>query len=69
VSVVNYAPNQSQCYLRLPFAELGGRQWRFQDELSDVRYDRDGDDLQPRGLYLDLLPWQTFVFNVTTGGG
>ncbi len=69
VSVVNYAPNQSQCYLRLPFADLGGRQWRFQDQLSDVRYDRDGDDLQSRGLYLDLLPWQTFVFNLTAGGG
>jgi hypothetical protein len=69
VSVVNYAPNQSQCYLRLPFAELGGHQWRFQDQLSDVRYDRDGDDLQSRGLYLDLLPWQTFVFNLTAGGG
>ena len=68
VSVVNYAPHQSQCYLRLPFAELGGRPWRFQDQLSDVRYDRDGDDLQPRGLYLDLLPWQTFVFNLTAGG-
>ena len=68
VSVVNYAPNQSQCYLRLPFAELGGRPWRFQDQLSDVRYDRDGDDLQSRGLYLDLLPWQTFVFNLTAGG-
>ena len=21
---VNYAPNQSQCYVRLPFADLGG---------------------------------------------
>ena len=28
---VNYAPNQSQCYVRLPFADLGGRQWRLQD--------------------------------------
>ncbi len=68
VSVVNYAPNQSQCYLRLPFAELGARHWRFQDQLSEVRFDRDGDDLQSRGLYLDLLPWQTFVFNLTAGG-
>ena len=26
---VNYAANQSQCYVRLPFADLGGRQWRL----------------------------------------
>ena len=25
---VNYAPNQSQCYVRLPFTDLGNRQWR-----------------------------------------
>ena len=28
---VNYAANQSQCYVRLPFADLGGR-WRLQDQ-------------------------------------
>ena len=28
---VNYAPNQSQCYVRLPFADLGRPQWRLQD--------------------------------------
>ena len=26
---VNYAPNQSQCYVRLPFADLGNGQWRL----------------------------------------
>ena len=26
---VNYAPNQSQCYVRLPFADLGNSQWRL----------------------------------------
>ena len=28
---VNYAPNQSQCYVRLPFADLGNAQWRLED--------------------------------------
>ena len=27
---VNYAPNQSQCHVRLPFADLAGSQWRLQ---------------------------------------
>ena len=62
---VNYAPNQSQCYVRLPFADLGGSQWRLQDELEAVAYERDGGDLQSRGLYLDAQPWQSSVFALT----
>ena len=42
--VVNYAPNQSQCYVRLPFAELENGQWRLQDLIGDVTYDREGSD-------------------------
>ncbi len=64
---VNYAPNQSQCYVRLPFADLAGRQWRLQDQLQEVAYDRDGSDLQSRGLYVDAPPWQTSVFALTRG--
>ena len=47
---VNYAPNQSQCYVRLPFPDLGNGQWRLQDLLGDATYDREGNDLQARGL-------------------
>ena len=63
--VVNYAPNQSQCYVRLPFAELENGQWRLQDLIGDVTYDREGSDLQSDGLYLDLRPWQAYVFSLT----
>src|SRR5689334_19231393 len=42
--VVNYAPNQSQCYLRLPSENLQGLRWRLEDLLSDARYDRDGNE-------------------------
>jgi glycosidase len=62
---VNYAPNQSQCYVRLPFADLGHAQWRLEDQLEDVRYDRDGNNLRARGLYLDAAPWQASVLAVT----
>ena len=63
--VVNYAPNQSQCYVRLPFTDLGSRQWGLQDQMNMVAYDRDGNDLQSRGLYMDMLPWQAAVFSLT----
>jgi hypothetical protein len=62
---VNYAPNQAQCYVRLPFTDLGGGAWRLQNQMEDVGYDRDGSDLQSRGLYLDMPPWQGSVFALT----
>jgi hypothetical protein len=65
VVTVNFAPNQSQCRVRLPFTDLGNGQWRFKDLLGDATYDRDGNDLQAGGLYLDAPPWQACVFSVT----
>ena len=62
---VNYAPNQSQCHVRLPFADLGNGQWRLQDLLGSARYDQDGDELQTRGFYLDVPPWQCHAFSMT----
>jgi hypothetical protein len=62
---VNYAPNQSQCHVRLPFTDLGNAQWRLEDVLGDATYDRNGCDLQARGLYLDEPPWQAHVLSLT----
>jgi hypothetical protein len=60
--IVNYAANQSQCFVRLPFAEPGASNWKLQDQLSDVAYDRDGPDLKTRGMYLDVPPWGAQIF-------
>ena len=62
---VNYAGNQGQCYVRLPFEDLGSSQWLLHDQLEAVAYERDGGDLQSRGLYLDAHPWQSSVFSLT----
>jgi glycosidase len=59
---VNYAPNQSQCYVRLPPANLAGRRWRVEDQLGGAVCERDGNDLQARGLYLDMAPWQAAAY-------
>ncbi len=59
---VNYAANQSQCYVRLPFTDLAGSQWRLRDRMSAESHDRDGNDLTSRGLFLDTTPWQACVF-------
>jgi hypothetical protein len=59
---LNYAPNQSQCRVRLPWMDLAGARWRFKDQMSGDIYDRDGDDLKSQGLFLDMSPWQAAVF-------
>jgi hypothetical protein len=68
IVAVNYAPNQSQCYLQLPFADLAGAPWRLRDQISDASFDRQGDDLHDRGLYLDVPPWQVHAFRLDCGG-
>jgi hypothetical protein len=63
VVAVNHAAHQGQCYVRLPFADLAGRPWRLQDEIGSATYDREGDDLQSRGLFLDARAWEASVFS------
>jgi len=64
LAIVNYAGNQSQCYVRLPIAEMGKGKWRLRDQLNDLAYERNGKDLQTHGLYLDVPGWQTHVFSL-----
>jgi hypothetical protein len=61
---VNYAPNQRNCYVRLPFSDLAGSKWRFLDQLTDVVYERDGSELASRGLYLDTSGWYVSTFEL-----
>jgi hypothetical protein len=66
---VNYAGNQSQCNVRLPFTDLGKGRWQLTDLIGDVTYDRDGNDLQRHGLYQDVRPWQACVFSLRREAG
>jgi glycosidase len=61
---VNYAPNQSQCHVHLPFTDLGGVRWRLRDQIGETAYDRGGDELLSGGLYLDMAPWEHHVFSL-----
>ena len=67
--VVNYAPNQSQCYIRLPFNDIGESQWRLEDAIGDAVYERDGGDLRSRGLYVDMPPWNAAVYSLKRSEG
>jgi hypothetical protein len=62
---VNYADNQSQCYVRLPVQEPHGQALKFKDLFGAASYVRDENDLASRGLYLDMGPWAFHVFEIT----
>lgn len=63
IVAVNYAAHHSQCYVR-GLADLAGRPWHLRDLLGDAAFDRDGTELESRGLYLDVPPWQPHVFEL-----
>ena len=48
----------------MPWGDLAGRAWRLADRMGSDRYDRTGEELATRGLYLDLPPWGYHVFSV-----
>ena len=62
---VNYAPNQSQCRVRLPIQQPGGQTIRLRDLLSEASYDRLDHELLDPGLYLDLPAWGYHVFELS----
>jgi hypothetical protein len=65
---VNYAPAPGQCYVRAPWIEHASGAVRLGDLMNpSIGYEREGDDLARRGLYLDLPAWGYHVFEVTAG--
>ncbi len=62
VVAVNYSPERSQCYLKLPFINLEHGTWILNDIIGSCYYEREGTDLQVRGLYLDEPAWKIYVF-------
>lgn len=63
---VNYGPTGGQCTIVLPLDGLNGQTHVFQDLMGPNRYERDGDDLAARGLYLDMPEWGYHVFEWAT---
>ncbi|MFI7320538.1 alpha-amylase [Streptomyces venezuelae] len=66
---VNLSGHSAQARIRLPWPELGGGAARLTDLLDGSRHTRSGDELDDPGLYVDLAPWGTHVFAVTSDSG
>jgi hypothetical protein len=65
VVAVNLSESQSQGLVLLPWNDLRGETWRMTDLFTSSDYDRDGDELAMRGLYLDLPPWGYHLLRLT----
>jgi len=61
----NYSDSQSQCYVPINLELLSGETWQLADVLGSARYQRSGDEMRTRGLYLDLPPWGYHFFDTT----
>ncbi len=55
--VVNYSSINAQGRIRFPGNDLRGQNWRLNDALSEVTYERNGDEMHDAGLYVALGPW------------
>jgi hypothetical protein len=62
--VVNYAASQGQCHIPIELDLLSGQEMRLSDLLGPAHYERSGDELKTRGLYLDLPAWGHHFFEV-----
>jgi hypothetical protein len=65
VVAVNYSSSPGQCYIKLPFPDLEPGSWLLYDLITGNSYERDGNDLQKHGLYLDEPAWKIYVFTLS----
>jgi len=61
---VNYSDHQSQCYVSLPWNDLGEQTRQMQDRMGTAIYQRGGGELAAQGLYLDMPAWAYHVFDI-----
>jgi hypothetical protein len=62
--VVNYAPQNSQCYVELDLEGIEGSSLEFRDLLSPAVYVRDRAALLNKGMYFDLPGYGMHMFDV-----
>lgn len=55
--VVNYSAGNVQGRVRIPGNDLRMRNWRLNDSLSEVTFERNGDEMHNEGMYVALGPW------------
>ena len=60
--MVNLSDHAVQARVHLPWNDVHGETWVLSDTLSGVTYDREGDEIERQGLYVELGPWKYHLF-------
>jgi hypothetical protein len=64
--VVNLSDAAAQARVHLPWQDdLRGAAWTLSDALTDQSFERDGDELADKGMYVGLDPWASYLFAAT----
>jgi hypothetical protein len=63
--VANLSAEPAQAFIPLALPEFAGKLVHLEDQLDEIAYDRPGDDLLVRGLYVDLPAFGRHLFRVT----
>jgi glycosidase len=61
---VNYSPFQCQCYIKIPLPDPGDHSWVLHDLISGTVFERNGNELREKGLFLDEPAWKFYVFSL-----
>jgi hypothetical protein len=62
--VINYSPNPSKAHIKLKQIDYSLNEWRFIDLLTQKEYTYNGKDLTEFGLFVDLNPWNSHIFDI-----
>ncbi len=62
--VINYSPFFGRGHARLKNINFGSSEWIFFDRLNHKTYTYKGTDLEFNGVYVDLKPWNSHIFEV-----
>jgi hypothetical protein len=65
LAIANLSDEPAQAYIPLALPEFAGKTVRLEDQLDDVVYDRPGDDVLSRGLFVDMPAYGGHLFRVT----
>jgi hypothetical protein len=55
--VVNLSGASAQALVRIPWEDVKGKSWQLADVFSGDVYERNGDEMEEQGLYVDLPGW------------
>jgi Alpha amylase, catalytic domain len=64
--VVNDADDPAAGRVHLPWDDVAGRTWRLDDLLTGDSFERDGDEIDAEGLFVQLPPWGAHVLRWST---